>query len=380
MHYKDLITFSDLTKLTKDQLIDIATDMSLKEASDSTQLIDIASAIYEKTKNSAEAGNILETRKNIIFAGRGSVGWFTLASSTSGNVLEEYIKYLKEKDQAKPFEKSKLQNDKNLTNLLSGVKNTVPILLGGIDNGDTVLLRYAIRSGIRTEVNVFTAEEVPRIEIVTVLLVPSKDLIEIRASNRSASKVYRAIVSFIKENIVEDVKSKQFSFKNDIKTADPVKYLADKLKGQVSKNVDIPSKNYATMSDEEKESISQILEAINERLNDTDGADSIDINAIVDNAKGSLADNFSGISFTELILNGLTKVDLSSIKELLNTPLYSSLSNHLITKTTYIRFPVITNGSTENITIRVGLTVNTVVFSSRTTEEAIQAVRKILFN
>ena len=131
------------------------------------------------------------------------------------------------------------------------------------------------------------------------------------------------------------------------------------------------------MSEEEKDSVAQILIAINNRLNDTDGTSDSDVNAAIDDARGILADNFAGVPFTELILNGLTKVDLSSLKELQNTPLYSTLSNHLITKTSHIRFPFTTEGSTDTITIKVGLTTNTVVFPASSSEDALRTVRRV---
>lgn len=384
MQYKDLITLSDLTKLTKDQLLDIATDMSLKEATPATQFINMATAIYNKAKNNSEAGQVIETKKDFIFAGRGSVSWYRVDRSDSKtekdskvNILDEYINFLKNKDEKHPFDECKL-DDEYLRKAFSGIKNTTPILLGAIDDNDKIFMRYTIKSGIRTDVGLFEAKEVPKMEIVTVLLIPDKSLIEIRTSSRSATKIHKAIVADIKENVYEKIQSSQISFKEDLKTEDPVNYFATKLHGTVVENVDIPSKIYETMTDDEKESISQILLAVDERLNPTEGTDDTDVNSTIDNARGSLANNFAGVSFTELILNGLTKVDLSSLKELLNTPLYTSLSNHLTTKTTYIQFPITINGSTENVTIRIGLTMNTVVFSSSSTEKAISAVRNVL--
>lgn len=374
MQYHDLITFYDLTKFTKSQLIDIATDMSLKEASNSYRLLDIASAIYTEAKSNVKSAKILESRKNILFARGGSVSWYRVkdAESNDSHVLIDFVTYLKEEDASKPFNESKL-NDSNLNNNFT---STVPILLGAIDGGDEILLRYAIKSGIRTSVNAFQTTEVPKIEIVTVVVSPKQDLLEIRASIKSASKVYKSIVSFIKDKICKTVESKQFSFKDEF-GVDPVTALASKIGGTVIENVDIPSKIYEEMSEEEKDSVAQILIAINNRLNDTDGTSDSDVNVAIDDARGILADNFAGVPFTELILNGLTKVDLSSLKELQNTPLYSTLSNHLITKTSHIRFPFTTEGSTDTITIKVGLTTNTVVFPASSSEDALRTVRRV---
>lgn len=80
---------------------------------------------------------------------------------------------------------------------------------------------------------------------------------------------------------------------------DPVTALASKIGGTVIENVDIPSKTYEEMSEEEKDSIAQFLIAINNRLNDTDGTSDSDVNAVIDDARGSLADNFAGVPFTE---------------------------------------------------------------------------------
>lgn len=381
----DLVTFYDLFRLSKKQLLSLATDLELSSDSAGMSIAELSDEIYRKIstlQNSAEdlSEHSILSYYDAFFAGRGSISWFKSAEKDGSDTLSSFIKKLTEVDERKPFDRTLINSDFD-----EKLQNTDPLLIGATELLEgKFLLRYATKTGYSSQPSVTKNNTYLRFEIANVFIIPKNHIVEVRSSRIVATKIARAITKYIIDSgINEAVEFKQIDFNEDLQLDDddgPVEYFSKKLKGTVLENVDIPKELYENMSKESIASMNNIFSAIDSRISASEPEGLIDVNTAIDNAQGSLFKNFPDVSFFALILSGLAKVDLGAESELRETPLYQSLGDHLKTKTTYIKFkPNISGTTSEEFTIRIGLTTNSVVFPINTTEDVIKSVRNSLF-
>lgn len=361
----DMLTYYDLLKLSKSQLINLASDLNLEEASNGSQISELAKAIFNSIKDSDRNRNIINKRNNCFFAGRGTVRWY----KANSRAINDYIEYLKKEDKDKPFEKFKKDIDQD------HIETSSPKLLGAIDIEDGTFLRFAARTGTISQPGLTENIVFPKIEIITLFINNERNLIEVRASSRIADNMINYISSFIENHDFSDESSALELFDLNEVDGDPVSYFVNELNGRDLENVDVPA-NIQDFSEEDREDLLSIIQTIDNRV--LDNGKTNDINGIIDSAKSGVFGKYPKLTFLGLILIGLVKVNLGSNKELRDNLLYNSIQEYMITQTSYISFPCSVDGEKMNFTIRVGLTTSTIYFPSSSTEEAIALVRKAL--
>lgn len=373
----DLITYYDIAKLSKEQLISMAVDLKLSDVEKRMSSSEIASNIYKKIltfkakKETELERNFIEKYEDVFFSGRGAISWFLDTSEVKN--LKKFVEKLKNEDDRKPFEKKEIDVETELQQI-------DPLLMGAFEFSDGhYLMRYVTKTGYVFQPGLTENKKSLRLELANVFIFPNKNLIEVRSSRNVSVKISRVISNYILENIDENVSFEKIDFNNDLALdteEGPVEFFSRKLDGTIVENVDIPKNIYQDMSSELLDSINKIFVSIDARISVSNSDNIDDVNGEIDNAKSDILENFPDVPFFALILSGLEKVDLGSESELRDTPLYKSLSDHLKTKTSYIQFiPNIDGTKSEKFTIRIGLSTNSVVFPINTTEDVIMKVR-----
>lgn len=365
MNLSSLIVFSDLSKLPRESLEEINTDLGLPESNIQQEMV---KSIGMELNKSPETKQRLANYCDTLFVG-GSVSWFKMENGNIGD-----LKKIVQSRSQNPFNEIVRFNSENLT--------TDPIIYGAADfseDSSEFYIRYVYNSGnslIPTADGNF--KTIQKAAFVTVLVIPNLNVVEIRATRTIANKIARKIAGAFP---VEDkaVLSKVKIFDDHKGTDEKVKEFIDATEARVSESVDFPvlESGEEEFDQQAVVDLHTILATIDSRGNGGDDGLSIDVNQAIDNS--SILEKFNNMPFVAILLNGLGKVNLSSIlKDLRDTPLYDVLHPYLQTKFSFVEINFPTDGVDQLYPLQLGKTTNTINVTKQANEEFLKYIRELL--
>lgn len=349
---EDIVFFPDILKLPKSTLKELCTDFKLDTAGTS---YDLASRLWDFVDNGNR--NTLKQSEDRLLAGKSSVTWFKIDNQEALTCFKESLQQLPEN----PF--------KNIQHITASELTSEPRVIAAAQGNDgDILLRYAYSSGNRRSVNGTEVTLVPKSEITTVYFNTTKNFIEIRTDPRNAIKV----ASSISETINEEVKVVQTQilapFGNDVEK------IANALNGELIDATSTPDLVFDDFNQQQTAAVLNILNALNEFFDEENEAELVDS---LKSASDTFGEHLLTAPFTALILNGMEKVGLRVNEgDLRGQPLYDTLRPFLQHQGGYIKFNHPVNGIEKSFTVRVGLTTDSIYFTTPATEDVIQYVRE----
>jgi hypothetical protein len=358
----DIVFLNDINKLPKETLKDICTDLTLD--TDGT-ISDLANRVWDYIKNNRKQQNATIIKsQNKLLAGTTSVTWFELEDKNSLKGIKDIII---KNSKNNPFTQVTLPEVRELT--------TEPILFaaaeGDIDS--QYFLRYAYRNGIRKHSDFTEVTVVPRSDVGTIFIDEESGLIEVRADSKNARKIASSFAGLVKQQITMEQKKIMAPF--GYKVGD----IADCLKGEMFDTTSTPELILEDLESEHTQSIIDILNALNAFFDDDNETELV---SRLRQASEVFGDHLLTVPFTALILCGMEKVGMrTTVGDLRKQPLYVNLAAHLQNQGGFIKFNYPIEGVEKSFTIRVGVTTNSITFTTPATEEVIKYVRdRIILN
>ncbi|CVK21916.1 hypothetical protein [Sporomusa sphaeroides] len=350
---------SDLLKLSKNQLVEICTDMNLPTDGYRPEL---AFTIWEKIKGNTELQNEkLKAWKTRLLCGRTSVMWYQLDVGTSKGIKETLIKQCG----FNPFNYIKMPPKEELT--------STPILISAA-NGDTeseYFLRFIYKSGVTKNIYGDEMQLIPSSSIVTVYVNEELNCFEVRSEPGTASKVARSFARLINREIALTPRNILVPFGNNVEA------MADALEGNLIEALSKPESLLEDFTAEQTEAIAKVLTAFDEYL----AAEDVDsLTKELKDAKIAFGGEMLSVPFAALILSGIEKVSLGVAgRDLRELVLYDFLKPYLQHQGGFIQFVVSDEGLPQSYTIKVGLKSNSVYFVTPATENVLKFVRERIF-
>lgn len=365
MKLSNLIVFSDLNRMPREALEEINTDLGLPDATSQQEMV---KSIGIELNQNSDVREKLANYYDTLFVG-GSVSWYKMEKGSIGE-----LRSIIESRTTNPFKEKVV--------LESGVITADPIIYGAADfpdNPEDFYIRYVYNSGntlIPTSDGDFKTVE--RATFVTALVIPSLNVVEIRAPRSIANKIAKKIGSAFpdKDGIIL---KKVLIFDDDLGTDTKVQSFINKTDARVSESVDFPVLESVedSFDDQAILDLHNILETIDNRGNDDDSGLLTDINQAVDNS--TILEKFNHMPFVAILLNGLGKVNLSSLlTDLRNTPLYELLHPYLQTKFSFVEINFPADGVDQIYSVQLGKTTNSVSFTKQANENFLRHVRNSL--
>ncbi|WP_370225310.1 hypothetical protein [Cytobacillus sp.] len=358
----DIVFLNDISKLPKETLQDICTDLTIDTSGTSA---DLANRVWEYVqKNRRKQDSPIKASFNKLLAGKTSVSWFELENETSlVGLKDKIIKGSK----FNPFTEIKLPQTHELT--------TEPVLFAAA-NGEKenqYFLRYAYRNGVRRHTDFTEVNFVPRSDVATVYIDEESGLIEVRTDSKNSQKVASSLAKLVQQQITLEQKKVLAPFGNK------VGLIADRLKGEMIDTTSTPELIFDDLEEEHTKSIIEILNALNTFFDEDDETELVNR---LRQASDIFGEHLLTVPFTALILCGMEKVGMrTTVGDLRNQPLYVNLAPHLQNQGGFIKFDFPISGVERSFTIRVGKTTNSVSFTTPATEEVIKFVReRIILN
>jgi len=353
----DIVFLNDIIRLPKDTLQDICTDLTLD--TDGTAS-DLANRLWEFIqKNRTKNNGALEKCENKLLAGKTSVTWFQLEDKSSLKGMRDQI--VKE-NKFDPFKDIHLPTTMELT--------TDPVLFAAAQgkNESQYYLRYAYRNGVRKHTDFTEVTLVPRSEVTTVYIDEEKGIIEVRTDAKNATKVASSFARLVKQQITLEQKEILAPFGN--KVGD----MADCLEGEMIDTTSTPELLLTAFNADHTQAMIDILNALNTFFDEDEPEELIEK---LRQASDLFEEHLLTVPFTALILCGMERVGMRTQEgDLRKQPLYDYLSPHLQNQGGFIKFNHPIDGVEKSFTIRVGVTTNSVYFTTPSTEEVINYVRE----
>ncbi|WP_068614542.1 hypothetical protein [Paenibacillus tuaregi] len=348
----DIVFFPDVLKLPKATLKEICTDMMLETTGTS---FDLATRIWDVI-NTGDRER-LGPCKNRLLAGKTSVTWFRIENE---GALRDF-KGMLERLHRNPFETINEVMPRDVTSEPELIAASVS------DNENELYLRYMYNSGNRREINGTDVQVVPKCEVTTVFINQQTDLIEVRTDSRNANNIASHIARMIGQQVTLEQKKILAPYGNN------VEHIANALEGELIDATSTPEFIFEDFTEQHTKAIMDILNALNNFFDDEDEAE------LVNNLRQSsqiFGEHLLTTPFVALILNGMERVGLRVNEgDLRGRPLYDTLRPYLQHQGGFIKFNRPVNGVEKSFTIRVGLTSDSIYFTTPATEEVIEFVR-----
>lgn len=356
----DIVFLNDISRLPKETLKDICTDLTLD--TDGTAQ-DLANRLWEFVQNHRNRkDSALAKCQNKLLSGKTSITWYELGDKNSlRGIKEQIIK----KSSFNPFQEIRLPALTELT--------TEPMLFAAAqgEKETQYYLRYAYRNGVRKHIDFTEVTVVPRSEITTVYIDEETGIIEVRTDAKNATKVASSLARLVDQQITLEQKQILAPFGNQVGV------IADCLGGEMIDTTSTPELLLSDFKTEHTQAIINILNALNNFFDEDDPEELVEK---LRQASDVFEDQLLTVPFTALILCGMEKVGLRTQEgDLRSLPLYDYLSPHLQNQGGFIKFKYPVDGVEKNFTIRVGVTTNSIYFTTPCTEEVIKFVRERIF-
>lgn len=353
---RDVIVLSDIMKLPKAELIDICTDLGIDS---SGVTFDLATRIWDGLRDHQQM-EALQRVEDKLLAGKTSVTWFELENREALRGIRETII---ERSTFNPFESIREYHPEDLT--------SEPILLSAA-NGSTdaeYYLRFVFNSGTRRDVALNDIRIVPKPSVINVYINENEGIIEVRADSRSATKVASSLALLINRQITLEPIDVLAPFGSNVER------FADRLEGKLIDTTSTPELEILMedFTGEHNRAILNILNSLNVFFDQDDEEKLV---RELREASEVFEDYILTVPFTALILCGMEKVGLRVNQgDLRGIPLYDYLRPHLQHQGGFIKFTRPVAGIEKSFTVRVGITTNSVYFTTPCNEEVIRYVR-----
>lgn len=348
----DIVFFPDILKLPKSTLKETCTDMGLDT---SGTAFDLATRVWD-TINTGDRDTLGPCR-NRLLAGKTSVTWFKIENEGALRGFKELLEGLTRS----PFE--------HINEVMPSDVTSEPVLIAASlgNNDDEIYLRYMYNSGNRREVNGTSVHIVPKCEVTTVFINLQTDIIEVRTDSRSANNIASHIARLIGQQVTLEQKRILAPYGNN------VELIANALRGELIDATSTPEFIFEDFNEQHTKAIIDILNALNNFFDEEDEAE------LVNNLRQSsqiFGEHLLTTPFVALILNGMERVGLRVNEgDLRGRPLYDTLRPYLQHQGGFIKFNHPVNGVEKSFTVRVGLTSDSIYFTTPATEEVIEFVR-----
>lgn len=348
----DIVFFSDILRLPKLTLKEISTDMMLETTGTA---YDLASRIWDSINTGDR--ELLERCRNRLLAGRTSITWFKIENEGALRGFKEVLENLP----VNPFESINQVMPRDVT--------SEPVLIAASigNNEDEIYLRYMYNSGNKREVNGTDVQIVPKCEVTTVFINQETDLIEVRADSKNANNIASHIARMIGQQITLEQKKILAPYGNN------VELIANALQGELIDATSTPEFIFEDFNEQHTKAIIDILNALNTFFDEEDETE------LIQNLRQSsqiFGEHLLTTPFVALILNGMERVGLRVNEgDLRGRPLYDTLRPYLQHQGGFIKLSRPVNGVEKSFTVRVGLTSDSIYFTTPATEEVIEFVR-----
>lgn len=350
----DITFLPDLIKLPKDSLKEICTDLRLDTTGTS---FDLAQRLWDCIDSGGHRG--LESLENRLLSGKTSVTWFKVVDIKTLQALKSHLV----NEEHSLFE--------SVLNIEASELTSDPKLIAAAEiNENEILLRYVYNSGNRRTVSGTRVFTTPKSELITAYLNLNDGIVEIRTDAKNAIKIGSAITKIADLDIILEHKAILASFGND------VEQIASALEGELIDATSTPELDLEDFTEEQAQAVLNILNALNTYF---DGDSEAELIESLKGASETFGEHLSTAPFTALILNGMERVGMrKNVGDLRGQPLYDTLRPYLQHQGGFIKFKFPDNGVEKTYTIRVGLTTDSVYFTTPATEEVIKFVRENL--
>lgn len=357
--FNNLVIPNDLSKFSKSDLRDLATELDVP--SDTKSKIDLAIEVYNKfNENENVNKKVSDLISSKLLAGRTAVKWFNIDENLSYNKIVESFN----EEYHNLFDNIQIPRIEDLS--------TEPTIFGIVSNDSTkeIFIRLIYKSGVKSDMYGKDIVKTPVSGYSTIYINFNDRILEYRGDAKKATRTVNSFIDYINKGINSLVINDKFDF--------TVEDVANKLQGELIDTVSFPDTIIEDDSDKFG-AILLVLEALDEyfKENNIEKLESalMGVNELFDN---SIGENI--MPFSSLLLSGLETVGLGSNKELRNTPLYNYLKTNLTQTTGFIKIKVTEGNVVNEYTVRVGIQTKSLFFTSDVSENVIDYVRKALFD
>lgn len=349
---KSLIFAQDINKLNNSFLKEICEGLDLDTTGTSNELTSRILSDFDRLD-----GVLLEKVEENIFTGATSLAWYKAVNETG---LSEFKSHLISQFSINPFE--------NVIRDYSHV-GSEPVIVGAseIPDKNAFYLRLIYREAVNVDYVISEVTRSSRYGLVTVFVDLNKNVLEIRASSKVAKKVNQYIASLVEEF---GYQFQQYDFLSNYDNK--LENIADVLDGQLIDAQAKPNRGILTIDDEKGEALVSILSAIDSYY---DKGEISHLEQRLENE--DVREILETTPFTVLLLSGLEKVGLGSIRELRGLPLYDYLDKYLNKEKGLILFNYVLNGTVEEYSVKIGMNTNTFKFNVGAQEEVVEHIRTI---
>jgi len=362
----DLIFPFDLVRLSREKLVEIASQFGIET---NASIVNLADNIWNVVRNNSDKREqMLHIIKEVIFLGRTCVTWYTLSEEQKNLNIESAFK---EKLGKKIFEEVNvfdISNDRITTDIIGGFKVSEK----------KYVVRLIVKMGInKVPVGAEILTQASSI-IATVIIDMEKGYIEIRCDSKATNKVISKIGHIFDTKASKGIERYSIQY-----YAQNIEKFAELLNGNLIEINAMPDKLFKELSEEQIKAIIKALASLDNFFNDGDAnkflAEIQSCKAVFDED-----DEFDGTPFSAIVLAGMDKLGLSVDKEsdsdLKNHPLFASWNPYLQHQNGFVRFNVNEDGVKRQHTVRIGLTTDSISFRTYATETALNYLReKLLF-
>ena len=357
---RDISFLSDFVRLPKNLLKDICTELNMENIGTISEL---GEKIYTKINNNFDVlKTVMDMCANQLFCGKMAITWYKFDQGCLDalNILQETIS---QNIGFNPFVKIKLPSIEKLS--------TQPQIIGGVlDEQNNCYLRLAVKGGIRKDYYGSYSEVIVQPNIITTYINVSNGVLEVRTDSRKANKVAECIANAMGQTISLGHRTLLAPFGNNVGN------FADAINGELIDATSKPELLLENFTEEQGQTVVDILVALENYFEDDDIEQ---LQTSLQDANNKFGAHLTAVPFRALILAGMEKIGMGGIRELRGMPLYDCFKPFLQHQGGYITFPFTHSGVEDTYTIRVGLTTNSIYFTTPANEEVVRFVRERLF-
>lgn len=364
----DLITPRDINGLKKEIRDSIALAIEFNDQEDPYQLFHkIQSLPVERRKT------ILSPYNDFLFAGRLSVNWYKLSVGNLDLFKEKLLlKY------------PTIFTTSRWADITSSAESiTMPEIYGAtVDQENNLILRFVYIEKFRPAWRQGAPHRDPIFSEMTVLVNVAENWIEIRGEAKTAEKVAQILVALVNEDspIISQITltKKNFSEMN-------IATIKDNLNGDLLETKGKPKVKH-NLNAEQMQSMVKVIRKLDSFLTEIDSPENYtdEIISSLYELRDSISDDGALFElcppFSGLLLSNLDNVGLSVEEEasydLSQQALYNSLEDSIDATRCCIRFTTTERGIEKTVTIRLGISTNSLVFLKHINEETISFVRR----
>ncbi len=217
-------------------------------------------------------------------------------------------------------------------------------------------------------------ERKPVIILASLVLNPAHGCIEIRANSEAVPKLIERI------SVLLGIPETEMRPELIAPFAERAEEVADQLGGRLVSTRSRPDTIIQQMQPSQVEAVVEILGAVDQAISDPD---SIDLPSVIVSARErlSLGGAYADLPLSTLVLANFQSIGMTAEenRDAREGPLYQFARPGIHHHGGYIRFPVLLGNRTDQHTIRLGATTNSVAFITKADEYAIARVRQVLF-